>query len=60
MAMRKRSKTAPRIRSNIRDEDPFIRSKFEEELAKRGIKSEMPAECYTNPEYEWSKAMGKQ
>ena len=41
-------------------EDPFIRSQFEEELAKRGIKSEMPAECYSNPEYEWSKAMGKQ
>jgi len=29
-------------------------------LAKRGIKSEMPPECYTNPDYEWSKAMGKQ
>ena len=41
-------------------EDPFIRQKFEEELAKRGIKSIMPDECYTNPDYEWSKAMGKQ
>jgi oxalate decarboxylase/phosphoglucose isomerase-like protein (cupin superfamily) len=41
-------------------EDPFIRRKFEEELAKRGIKSIMPEECYTNPDYEWSKAMGKQ
>ena len=41
-------------------EDPFIRRKFEEELAKRGIKSIMPDECYTNPDYEWSKAMGKQ
>jgi hypothetical protein len=29
-------------------------------LAKRGIKSIMPEECYTNPDYEWSKAMGKQ
>ena len=42
------------------NEDPFIRQKFEEELAKRGIKSLMPAECYSNPDYEWSKAMGKQ
>jgi mannose-6-phosphate isomerase-like protein (cupin superfamily) len=39
---------------------PFIRRKFEEELAKRGIKSIMPDECYTNPNYEWSKSMGKQ
>ena len=31
-----------------------------DDLAKRGIKSEMPAECYSNPDYEWSKAMGKQ
>ncbi|MGH7928437.1 MAG: cupin domain-containing protein, partial [Candidatus Binatia bacterium] len=42
------------------NEDPFVRRKFEEELGKRGIKSEMPAECYTNPDYAWSKAMGKQ
>jgi hypothetical protein len=42
------------------NEDPFIRQKFEQELGKRGIKSEMPPECYTNPDYEWSKAMGKQ
>jgi mannose-6-phosphate isomerase-like protein (cupin superfamily) len=42
------------------NEDPFIRKKFEEELAKRGVKSLMPDEAYTNPDYEWSKAMGKQ
>ena len=42
------------------NEDPYIRQKFEQELGKRGIKSIMPAECYTNPDYEWSKAMGKQ
>ena len=42
------------------NEDRYIRDKFEQELAKRGIKSIMPAECYTNPDYEWSKAMGKQ
>ncbi|MBI4524842.1 MAG: cupin domain-containing protein [Deltaproteobacteria bacterium] len=42
------------------DEDPWIRKKFEEELAKRGVKSLMPDEAYTNRDYEWSKAMGKQ
>jgi len=41
------------------DEDPWIRKKFEEELAKRGVQSLMPDEAYTNREYEWSKAMGK-
>ena len=42
------------------DEDPFIRKKFEEELARRGGKSIMPAEAYANRDYEWSKSMGKQ
>ena len=42
------------------DEDPFIRKKFDEELAKRGVKSIMPAEAYSNRDYEWSKSMGKQ
>jgi gentisate 1,2-dioxygenase len=41
------------------DEDPFIRQKFEEELAKRGVQSLMPDEAYSNRNYEWSKAMGK-
>jgi len=41
------------------DKAPFIRKKFEEELAKRGVKSLMPDEAYTNRNYEWSKAMGK-
>jgi uncharacterized RmlC-like cupin family protein len=41
------------------DEDPFIRKKFEEELAKRGVKSLMPSEAYTNRSYEWSEKMGK-
>jgi oxalate decarboxylase/phosphoglucose isomerase-like protein (cupin superfamily) len=41
------------------DEDPFIRQKFEEELKKRGIESLMPAEAYTNRDFEWSKGMGK-
>ncbi len=42
------------------DEDPFIRQKFEEELAKRGVQSLVPDEAYTNRNYAWSKAMGKQ
>jgi len=41
------------------DEEPWIRKKFEEELAKKSLKSLMPAEAYTNRNYEWSKAMGK-
>lgn len=41
------------------DEDPWIRKKFEEELAKRSVQSLMPDEAYTNRDYEWSKAMGK-
>jgi oxalate decarboxylase/phosphoglucose isomerase-like protein (cupin superfamily) len=42
------------------NEDPWIRKKFEEELAKRGLTSLMPDEAYKNPKFEWSKAMGKQ
>ncbi|MDA1036073.1 MAG: cupin domain-containing protein [Chloroflexi bacterium] len=34
-------------------EDPWIREKFESELAARGIKTVMPAEAYTNPNYVW-------
>jgi len=41
------------------DEDPFIRQKFEAELAKQGLKSLIPAEAYTNRDFEWSKGMGK-
>ena len=41
--------------SNIEypDEEPWIRQKFEEELAKRGLKSQMPEQCYTNPDFQW-------
>ena len=35
------------------DEDPFIRQKFEAELAQRGIKSLMPDEAYKDPNYKW-------
>lgn len=41
-------------------EDPFVRQKFEEELAKRNTTTLMHEEAYTNPDYEWSKGMGKQ
>ena len=35
------------------EQDPWIRQKFEEELAKRGLTSMMPAEAYTDPNFEW-------
>jgi oxalate decarboxylase/phosphoglucose isomerase-like protein (cupin superfamily) len=35
-------------------EDPVIRQRFEEELAKHGLKSLMPEEAYRNPSYEWA------
>jgi quercetin dioxygenase-like cupin family protein len=35
------------------NEDPMIRETFERELGKRGLKSHMPPEAYTNPNYEW-------
>lgn len=34
-------------------EDPWVREKFEEELAKRGRKGQMPAEVYKDPDYQW-------
>ncbi|MEA2639080.1 MAG: hypothetical protein QOF51_474 [Chloroflexota bacterium] len=34
-------------------EEPWIREKFESELAKRGIKSDMPEEAYRTRNYEW-------
>ena len=39
------------------DEDPFIRQKFEAELAKRGLKSIMPDEAYQNRDFEWDYGM---
>jgi quercetin dioxygenase-like cupin family protein len=39
-------------------EDPMIRETFESELAKRGLKTQMPPEAYTNPNYEWSYTEG--
>jgi hypothetical protein len=35
------------------DEEPWIREKFEAELAKRGLKSDIPEEAYTDRDYKW-------
>jgi len=42
------------------NEDPWVRRKFEDELAKRGLTSLMPEQAYKDPNFEWSKGMGKQ
>jgi mannose-6-phosphate isomerase-like protein (cupin superfamily) len=36
------------------DEDLWIRQTFEAELAKRGLTPKMPAECYTDYDYQWA------
>jgi hypothetical protein len=38
------------------DEEPWIREKFEAELAKKGVKSLMPEEAYRNKDFEWDYA----
>jgi len=38
---------------NYTQEDPEIRRRFEAALAKNGIESRMPAEAYTDPNYQW-------
>jgi hypothetical protein len=35
------------------DEDPWIRQRFESELAKKGLTSLMPDEAYRDRSYEW-------
>lgn len=35
------------------DEDPEIRALFESELAKSGLKSKMPSQCYDDPNFKW-------
>ncbi len=35
------------------DEDPWIRQKFEQELAIRGHASLMPPEAYQDRDYQW-------
>jgi hypothetical protein len=34
-------------------EDPWVRETFENELAARGLKSQMPDECYADPDFQW-------
>jgi oxalate decarboxylase/phosphoglucose isomerase-like protein (cupin superfamily) len=36
------------------DEDPFIRERFEAELAQRGLRTAMPPEVYADRDYQWS------
>ena len=35
------------------EQDPWIRQKFEEELAKNGLTSLMPEGAYSDPNFEW-------
>lgn len=35
------------------DEDPWVRQTFEAELAKRGLKSQMPPQLYTDRDFNW-------
>ena len=35
------------------DEDPWVRERFEGELAKRGLESVMPDEAYKDRSFEW-------
>ena len=44
---------------NYPDEEPWIREYFEEELAKRGLKSDMPQEAYEDPGYVFKKGATK-
>ena len=47
-------KIEDRVRDQIEfpDEDPYIRQRFEEELAKKGKTSLMPEEAYIDPDYQ--------
>jgi mannose-6-phosphate isomerase-like protein (cupin superfamily) len=40
------------------DEDPMVRETFEKELAKRGVKSLMPEQCYTDYDFEFDDGEG--
>jgi mannose-6-phosphate isomerase-like protein (cupin superfamily) len=53
---------AEKVEDRVKDtieyvhEDPWVRHYFEDELAKRGNNTLMPAEAYTNLEYAWQTA----
>ena len=40
------------------DEDPWIRRKFEDELAKRGLTSQMPEQAYRDATFKWRQEGG--
>jgi len=44
---------SPRDQIEYPEEDPFIRQKFESELAARGLTSLMPDQAYKDPDYKW-------
>ena len=54
-------KVEDRARDQIEypDEDLWIREKFVEELADRGLKSRMPEEAYKDRHFDWEKVTGK-
>jgi hypothetical protein len=41
------------IQIEYTEEDPEIRKFFESELAKSGLKSKMPPQCYTDRKFKW-------
>lgn len=46
----------PQVPENIIEyvkEEPAIREKYESEIEARGLESRMPAEAYTDPDFEW-------
>jgi oxalate decarboxylase/phosphoglucose isomerase-like protein (cupin superfamily) len=49
-------KVEDRARDQIEyvDEDPAVRERFQAELAKRGMQSEIPEAAYTQRDYEWT------
>jgi oxalate decarboxylase/phosphoglucose isomerase-like protein (cupin superfamily) len=53
-------KVQDRVRDLVEypDEEPWIREKFEEQLAQRGLTSLMPEEAYQNQAYEWAYGEG--
>ena len=46
-------RVAPRGQIEYPDEETWIREKFNEELAKRGLTSRMPDAVYTDPAFRW-------
>src|SRR5437762_3128605 len=53
---RGREVVADRARDQIEyvEEDPFVRQKFQQELAKIGQTSLMPEQCYSDASYRWA------